>query len=529
MFLFGPQAFEGQTPPEAAANSATKSGDPLNRDSPQSSVYAFEQACRGQHYEIAAKYMDLRKLPQAQRLKDGPVLSQQLCEILQRDTQFEVANLSRDPAGDTTDGKPGRERVDAFTVNGKTVNLELERFTLRSRLAIWIFSSESVAAVPQLSRMATDSPIEKYLPDPLVKWNLFDTSLWRWLALILLALFSAGLSRLFSRLVLRLVTPILTRIAPHGSWNALEAFVSPLQVLLAAAVFRAGVEPIAPSSWVRNVLDKCLALVFFFGLAWLCAAIVDAAIGRLRSRLRSGRQSFTYSVLPLGSRVLKIAIFLLMLAAVLSSWGYNSTSILAGMGLGGIAVALAAQKTVENLFGGVAVVSDRPVAVGDFCKFGDRMGTVEDIGLRSTRIRTLDRTLVTVPNGLFASMTLENFDRRDKMLYHFTLNLQRNTKPDQVRTLLSSIARILVEHPKVETGALPVRFVGVGTYSLDVEVFAYIQTREGDEFMTIQQDLYLSILDAVEAAGTALAIPIQASITYSDTKPLEPNGSRSRL
>jgi MscS family membrane protein len=175
-----------------------------------------------------------------------------------------------------------------------------------------------------------------------------------------------------------------------------------------------------------------------------------------------------------------------------------------------LAIALAAQKTIENLFGGVAVITDRPVAVGDFCRFGKQVGTVEDVGLRSTRIRTLDRTLVTVPNAEFSAMTLENFSKRDKMWFHLTLNLRRDTLPDQVRSLLQSITRALKEHPKVETGALPVRFIGVGTYSLDLEVFAYVLTSNDDEFLQIQQELLLWILDAVQSAGTALAVPTQA-------------------
>jgi MscS family membrane protein len=242
-------------------------------------------------------------------------------------------------------------------------------------------------------------------------------------------------------------------------------------------------------------------------------------VRRLRARLGAKHRAFSYSVLPLAGRVIKIAILLLTIAAVLGSWGYNTTTLLAGLGIGGVAIALAAQKTIENLFGSVSVISDRPVSVGDFCKFGDRIGTVEDIGLRSTRIRTLDRTLVTVPNGSFSTMTLENFDRRDKMLFHFTLNLKRDTTPDQLRTLLQSITTILKEHAKVESGALPVRFVGIGTYSLDIEIFAYIRTLDGDEFMKIQQDLFLWIMDAVHAAGTALAVPTQATITYAPPAP----------
>jgi MscS family membrane protein len=179
-----------------------------------------------------------------------------------------------------------------------------------------------------------------------------------------------------------------------------------------------------------------------------------------------------------------------------------------------VAIALAAQKTIENLFGGVAVISDRPVYVGDSCKFGDSAGTVEDIGLRSTRLRTADRTLVVIPNSQFSSMTLENFSRRDKMLFHPVLNLRRDTTPSQVRAILAAIQRMLKQNPKVEAADLAVRFVGVGTYSLDVEVFAYILTLDGNEFLRIQQELLLGVLDAVAAAGTALALPTQASIVY---------------
>jgi MscS family membrane protein len=142
---------------------------------------------------------------------------------------------------------------------------------------------------------------------------------------------------------------------------------------------------------------------------------------------------------------------------------------------------------------------------------------VEDIGLRSTRVRTTDRTLVTVPNGLFSAMTIENFARRDKMLFHITLNLRRDTTPDQVRNLLRSIGATLAGDRRIEAGATPVRFTGVGSYSLDLEVFVYILTNDGDEFLKIRQELLLTVLDEIAAAGTALALPTQASISDSLT------------
>jgi MscS family membrane protein len=504
----------------------------LNRDSPQSSVVSFLEAYHSRDYVKAAKYLDLRKFPRTERLKAGSGLAQQLGQVLDRDAQFDVADLKRDPAGNyaVSSSTPDRERVDSFTINGHSLDLDLERVQLRSGLSAWLFSADSIERIPQLARMTSDSSVERYLPDPLVYWSFLDMSLWRWIALALLAVLVGGLSRLLSPLMLRLGEPALKRIAPRTNWSLLESFWAPLQMILAVAVFRAGVEWVEPSARVRPYIERGVALLFFLALAWLGMRIVDLIIRQLAVVLRSRHQSFSYSVLPLASRVVKITILLVMIAAVLSNWGYNTTTIVAGLGVGGIAIALAAQKTIEKFFGGVAVVSDRPVAVGDFCKFGDRMGTVEDIGLRSKRIRTLERTLVTVPNGQFSSMTLENFDQRDKMLFHFTLNLRRDTKPEQVRALLAAITKTLAEHPKLETGPLPVRFVGVGTYSLDLEIFAHVLTKNGDEFMQIQQDLYLWILDAVETAGTAgtaLALPTQASINYSYQDTLKPNGART--
>jgi MscS family membrane protein len=223
-------------------------------------------------------------------------------------------------------------------------------------------------------------------------------------------------------------------------------------------------------------------------------------------------KAMTYSVLPLGRQIAKLALFLIAILAVVSAWGYNTGTILAGLGVGGLAIALAAQKTIENLFGGISVIGDRPVLVGDFCRFGTHIGTVTDIGLRSTRIRTLDRTIVSVPNSQFSTMELENYSARDKIWFHVTLNLRRDTTSDQLLQVLSSVQEILKQHSKVEVGDIPVRFVGIGTYSLDVEVFAYVTTSDYDVFLGIQQELLLKMLQAVERAGAALAVPLLESI-----------------
>lgn len=504
------------TPSVSNAKPVGNAEDPLHRDTPQSAVIYFLQFYHSKNFTQAAKYLNFGTLSHEQRVKEGPRVAQQLGQLLDRDPAFDVAALSRNPEGGHEDGlAPNRERVASFKVGKQAAELQLERITRRSGVGVWLFSADSVALIPKLALVTSDHPLEKYLPAPLVNLTLLDTPLWSWIALILLGTALAIVARVFSRIGLRLAEGAAMRFGPEASHRAMETLWPPLLWLICLALFRAGMEWIGPEARLQLYLNRTLALAFFLGLAWLAARLIDLGLDHLRATMLLRHKSFSSSVLPLLSRLVKISILLLMIAAVLSDWGYNATAILAGLGVGSIAIALAAQKTIENFFGGVSVISDRPVSVGDFCKIGDRVGTIEDIGLRSTRIRTLERTQVSVPNAQFSSMTLENFEKRDKMLFHVTLNLRLESTPDQVRRVLDSIGRILADHSDIEPGAVPVRFVGVGSYSLDIEIFIYILTRSYDDFLRTQQELLLNILDAVKDAGTALALPSQVTIDYS--------------
>ncbi|HTA43062.1 MAG TPA: mechanosensitive ion channel domain-containing protein [Bryobacteraceae bacterium] len=495
---------------------APKNQDPLNRDSPQSSVYNFLEACRAKDYSRAWRYLDLRDLPENKRADEGRQLAKQLEEVLDRDPRFDVASLSRDPDGERNDGLArDREVVDTFNVGGRSQQLLLERSTLRSGLDVWLFAPESVDLIPKVAATASASPIEKYLPAQLVNWKMMDTPLWRWIAMLLIAILLAGFSRWISRLALLIADALVTRTKVRLDKQYLHSFTAPLQLLVPAVLFRAAIPTLGLGALLRLGLERLCGLLVIAGITWLCIRIIDAFAAGLRAMLLARKSSFPYSTLPLTSRIVKLTILVFAFTALLSDWGYNTSTILAGLGVGGIAIALAAQKTIENLFGGVSVISDAPVKVGDYCKFGSNSGTVEDIGLRSTRVRTDSRTLVTVPNGVFASMTIENLSRTDKTLFHLTLNLRRDTTPDQVRTILDEIGATLRRNPKIEAGAMPVRFVGIGAYSLDVEIYVYVLTVDGNEFLKFQEGLLLTILDEVAAAGTALALPTQASVDYS--------------
>jgi len=482
-----------------AAQTPAPEPDPLGRTTPQSTIFRFLEACHSRDYAKAVYYLDLRRLPAAARAKEGPELAQQLEDLLD-DTPFDITTLSRDPEGDLADGlAPDLDRLASFQVDGQTIELQLQRVGPATGARLWEVSADSVDLIPKAHQAVAESPFEKKLPQVLVTFEVLDTPVWRWLAL------------LGSGVVLWIVTRFLSRAVVAALRPLVDApgFRGPVRVALIVAGLRTALEFASPATLSRTFLERALGLFLALAAAWAGAVAVDLIAERWRLRLDPRLQAVSYSVLPLGRQVLKLSLFLIAILGVLNVWGYNTTTILAGVGVGGIAIALAAQKTIEDLFGGVSVISDRPVLVGDPCRFGDRTGTVMHIGLRSTRIRTPDRTVISVPNGQFATMTLENISGRDKIWFHPTLNLRRDTTSDQLLQVLASVRDILTGHPKVEAGKMPVRFVGVGAYSLDVEVVAYVTTSDYDEFLTIQQELLLQMLRAVEQAGTALAVPLQ--------------------
>ncbi len=361
--------------------------DPLGRNTPQSAIIQFLEACHARDYTKAAKYLDLRQVAPADRARTAPDVARQLEDLLD-DTPFDIATLSRDPEGDTSDGLPGTsEHLATFRVDGQSLDLQLERIELRPGLHVWLVSAPSVALIPEAHKLVAETPFEKHLPQKLVTFELLDTPVWRWIALLLAGVALWHVSRLLSWLI----------VSPFNRISGSALFRAPFRLALAVAGFRLALEYAPPSTLPRLFIERALGLLFAVAIAWAASVAVDIAGERWHSHLDPRVQAVSYSVLPLGRQILKLAFYLFAVLGVFSAWGYNTSTIIAGLGVGGLAVALAAQKTIENLFGGISVIGDRPVLVGDLCRFGDRTGTVMHIGLRSTRIRTPDRTVISVP------------------------------------------------------------------------------------------------------------------------------------
>ncbi len=348
--------------------------------------------------------------------------------------------------------------------------------------------------------------LERHLPRPLLDEGPLGLLWWQWIAvpvLVAIAVAAGALLGFATRFV-------LWRLSSRGraSWGALPGpFAGPLAAIWGIGVFAAlepwlALDPAAGATLERILRAATYVVFFWAGLRGVEAAFSTAA--RAPWTRASARVA---GLLPLGQKASKIALLALGLIAVLNELGFQVASLLAGLGIGGVAVALAAQKTVENLFGSVAIGVDQPFLVGDFVKVDDVVGTVEAIGMRSTRIRTLDRTIVTIPNGKLSETRAETFAARDRFRLYANLGLSYGTTAEQMRAVLHGVEAALRTHPKIWPDAMSVRFDKLCDSTLNVEVVAWLQTPDWDEFTLARQELLLRFMDVVERAGTSFAFP----------------------
>lgn len=329
--------------------------------------------------------------------------------------------------------------------------------------------------------------------------------LWQWLGLGLF--FPVGLAVAFALtgLLLWLLYGKAARANILRDRRERYGLVWPMRVTILGLLWHFGVVGLGLPETAARSLRTGTAFLAVAGGAWLAVKAITAGAGAYRHRLSAAGHHEVFISLTSGLAKVGIVVAAILLTAQIFAWPFDR--VLAGLGLGGLAVALAAQGTIQNFIGGFTLFADRPLSVGDFCRYGDKVGTVEGIGLRSTRIRSLERTVVTVPNAEFANLQLENFARRDRMLVRATLGLRYETTDDQLRFVLAELRELLIAHPRVLDDPARVRFVGFGEHALNVEVFAYVNTSDWNEFLAIQEDIYLRMMKVVREAGTSMAFP----------------------
>jgi len=342
----------------------------------------------------------------------------------------------------------------------------------------------------------------KALP-PWLRAPIAEQAAWKWIILFLILGCCALLLRPVSRLSRR-------GSSEHPVLHGLARLALPLFFLVATpAVTYFALAQINFIGEVASIIQIAATAIMFLAGAWIVWRIAPVLAEAIIATPKINTESIDAYLIRICMRLLGIVVAAGLLAVGASQLGLPVYGILAGLGVGGLAIALAAQPTVENLIGGLSLFADKPIRVGDVCRYGTEEGTVEAIGIRSTRLRGGDRTLTTMPNGVLSKMPLVNLSQRDRMLIRSVIGVRYETSPEQLRYLLVKIREALLRHPKIQPDLVRVRFVGFGASSLDIELFAYVKTTKGPEFLSVREELFLQVMDIVNQSGTGFAFPSQ--------------------
>lgn len=470
---------------------------------------------------------DLSQVPLAERIESGNVAALLLVEILGRLDPVDVSSLpdaadveeegiTRWPIPDTeiyferiTEG----DRVGEFLFSARTVE-RMEEFYQKIKSLPYRPGAWEKAYTTYLNIPGTRVPVK--WADDFPDWltiSIFNLPAWKFAFLFLsivllftLILFSFRLANRFG--------------GPPGETPNRRRFANLFLCLFLIFLFRIFRVLVTDVIGVRRNLQNVLydtafiaARIFLIAAVFVVFDLLYTAA--ISSRYLKGR-GINDHLFRVITQLLGLIVSAYIAIKAVEYLGLQIIPLLAGLGIGGIAIALAARPTLENVIGGLILFADKPVKVGDLCGFGDELGFVEEIGLRSTRIRKIDDTLVSIPNAQFSQMSLENRTRRHKFLYESTLQFRYESTDDQLRYLLVQIREMLFAHPRVYHDHLRLRFLGFGDYSLDIYLFAYLRAKDRDQFLAVREDVNFRIMKIVKECGASFAFPSTTAYIAQD-------------
>ena len=462
--------------------------------------------------------LDLQNEPRSNRRETGIRTMTYLMDIFGRLPPIDLSTI------------PDAEQMEALgytTTRIPNTPIYIVQLTEGYRQGEYVFAASTVGIAPRFFRSIQNLPLRTNLPTE--SWNALgpqltgplvppalvaaiperlkslwlDTPAWKVITTITAAVILLGMALIVNKIVLWIKPKArLTQLALNS--------ILPIALLLVASLLLPAFSfQINVSGRFSDGLAQFKTIISFVSIAWLFWIFIKLIFEFVILSPRIPDSSLNANLLRLVANVLGIIGVTIILAFGGQAIGLPVLSVLAGLGIGGLAVALALRPTLENLIGGVILYMDRPVRLGDFCKFGNEMGTIESIGVRSTKLRALDRTLITVPNAQFADMQIVNFASCDRMLFQQTIGVRYETTPDQLRFLLAKIRAMLHSHPRVERETVRVRLASFGSSSLDIDLRVYIETREWNDYFAIREDINFRIYELVEEAGSGFAFPSQ--------------------
>jgi len=495
LLSLGPGWSQEPAPPPAPSPAPPQ--DTYGRQTPRKAFLAFLGAAERGKYGTASEYLQFPPKVQPERKK---LLARQLRDLL--DSGFTVAgDVSDRPEGSHGDDlQANEEKIGVIQTQSGEIDVVLTRIVDKEAGSIWVFPAVLVSRIPDLHREVGLANFEETLPDAIVENQVLGVALWKWFLAVILA--PAIISVIY--LALYFGQPVL-RLAGYDPGPQLpRAAFGPISWIVVIVTVWIVLKRIGLPILIRYAFARILGVAAVVVCLWLALLVIDRLVDSARRRTTLRDHTFVVSMSGLARQVSKTLLVIVAFLIALHILGFDVKTAMAGVGIGGIAIALGAQKTFENLIGGVSILTDRVMNVGDICRVGDQSGKVESISLRSTKLRTADGSLLAVPNGLMASVNVENLSNRTGYLFNPVIPLRYETTVKQLLDLLDRIREVLKAHPHIDPDGLQVRLKDFGAASLDVEVSAQVRTADHSEYLAIREQLLVEIMNAVEAVGSRL-------------------------
>lgn len=496
---------------------STEDAANLHRSTPKRALDGFQRASADANWNLAAHYLDLG----AELAPRGPQLARRLSMIFERIGVPESNELADSFFGNRNEADLEVDQELVFDLG--TLDASIVKPAIRGRITLWIRRDANDADGKMLwlvSRPTVESIDEWYdqlgygwigdtLPQFFFTLQFLGLQLWQWLGILLLLVLALVLQFLAVGLLFWMLGRWSGRTESQWDDKVIAAARMPARVFITAFLLITMAGPLALRREVFEILALACRTVEVVSFVWLGYRLVDVgalAICRMADR---HNQNLDTTLFPLLSRIMKVAVVVVGGLFILQNLDVNVTGLIAALGVGGIAVALAGQKTVENLLGSIIIAIDRPFKIGNFCKVGDYLGVIEDIGLRSTRVRTLDRTLVTIPNGKLSDMTIENFAHRDRIRWVSSIGVTYSATIEQIKYVVDEVKKLILAHPKTFNEDIVVRFASFGNYSQNIDVICFVTTTDYLEFTAVREELCFEFARIVAESGAGFAFPSQ--------------------
>ena len=494
----------------------------MSPESPRASVLAFLELTKRHAYDQAAQYLEVSPRQAAR----APELARRLREVLDQRLWIDMERVSPLAEGDTADGDLIRDRLGVIAGATGLPDPVMLRSVSDGRIGRWVFDSATVSLIDGWHASLPDAWLRGRIPAPLLRDGPFGVTLWQWVGMLVVVTLALVLAGVLSFLAKRIIGALTARTATHWDDLIVGRLRGPFRLWLVGVLANPLFGVLGLNARVSGIVTASSRGVVLVAIFWALLRIVTLVQQQLLEGTWVANQPQARTLVPLLARVVRVALGIVALLVVLSQFGYSVSALLAGVGIGGVALALASQKTVEHLFGSVSLAADKVFRVGDFVRIGTLEGTVERIGLRSTSIRTLARTVVRIPNGRLAEERIETFGERDRFFFGHDIGVTYDTTPAQIRTIMEGFETRLRAEPDLWEESLTVRVIAFAESSITIRVRSWFVVSELPRFLEIQNALLLDFMEIVANAGSSFAFPSRTLYhVYPEHRREEPSAS----